>query len=101
MRIMSSHCFFGHLFDGGIFEVPDAGVGDENVQPAEPRDGVLDKFLIVSMLADIGFERFHARAVLACFLLDLQRGVLGFDVVENHVGTGLREEFDGCRADAA
>src|SRR5258705_9234699 len=33
--------------------------------------------------------------------LDLQRGVLGFDVVENHVGAGLREEFDGCRADAA
>ena len=92
---------FGHLFDGSIFEVPDAGIGDENVQPAKPRDGVLDKFLVVSMLPDIGFERFHASAVLGGFLLDLQRGVLGFDVVENHVGAGLREKFDGCRADSA
>src|SRR5712692_4765246 len=92
---------FGHLLDGGIFEVPNAGVGYENIQAAETGDGVLDKFLIVGMLADVGFERFHASAVLASFLLDLKRGVLGFDVVENHVGAGLREEFDGGRADAA
>src|SRR5260370_26309628 len=93
--------FFGHLFDGGIFEVPDAGVGDENVQPADPRDGVLDKFLIVSMLADVGFERFHARAVLAGFLLDLERSVLGLNVVENHVVSGLCKEVDVCSPDAA
>ncbi len=92
---------FTHLFDGSIFEVPDTGVGDENVQPTKPRDRVLDKFLVISMLADVGFERFHARAVLAGFLLDLQRGVLGFNVVENHVRAGLREKFDRCRADAA
>jgi len=62
---------------------------------------VLDEFLIVSVFADIGFERFNPRAVLAGFLLDLQRGVLGFDVVENHIGASLREKFDGGRADAA
>ena len=29
-----------------------------------------------------------------------QRGVLGFDVVENHVGAGLCKEFDGRSADS-
>jgi hypothetical protein len=81
--------------------VPDAGVGDENVQAAEAGDGMLDELLVVGMLADVGLERFHARAVLAGFLLDLKSGVLGFDIVENHVGAGLREKFDGRRADAA
>jgi len=32
--------------------------------------------------ADIGFKRFHASAVLAGFLLDLERGVFAFDIVE-------------------
>ena len=62
---------------------------------------MLDKFLIVGMLADVGFERFHASAVLASFLLHLECGIFGFEVIENHVGASLREEFDGCRADAA
>src|SRR5437899_10023511 len=41
---------FGHFLDGEIFEVPDAGVGDENVQTAEPRDGVFDELLIFGVL---------------------------------------------------
>src|SRR5580700_2138089 len=53
------------------------------------------------MLADVGLERFHARAVLAGFLLDLCGGILGFDVVEDYIGAGLCEEFDGCCPDAA
>ncbi len=71
--------------------VPDAGVSDENVQAAEPGDGVLDKFLIVGVLADIGFECFDASAVLAGLLLDLNCSVFGFDVIEDHVGASLRE----------
>jgi hypothetical protein len=62
---------------------------------------VLDKFLIVGVLAYVGFEGFYARAVLAGFLLNLERGVFRFDVIENHVGAGLRKKFDGSRADAA
>src|SRR5260370_13123412 len=93
--------FFSHFFDGEIIEVPYAGIGYENIQAAEAGDGVLDEFLIVDVLADVGFERFHASAVLAGFLLDLESGVLGFDVVEYHVGAGLREEFYGRRPHAA
>jgi hypothetical protein len=62
---------------------------------------VLDQFLIVGVFADVGFECFDASAMLAGFLLDLERGVLGFDVIENHIRAGLREKFDGGRADAA
>jgi len=54
---------------------------------------VLDKFLIIGVLADIGFERFHASAVLAGFLLDLKRGVLGFDIVEDDIGAGLAKSL--------
>jgi len=65
---------FGHFLDGEIFKVPGAGIGHENVQAAEAGDGVLDKFLVVGMLANVGFECFHAGAVLAGFLLNLERG---------------------------
>src|SRR5260370_1772253 len=91
---------FGHLFDGEIFQVPDARVGDENVQPPESGDGVIDKLLIFGMLADVGFERFHTSAMLAGFLLDLERGVLGFDVAENNVGAGFRDDFTDSRPNA-
>ena len=92
---------FGHFFDGRVFEVPDAGVGDKDVQAAEARDGVLDEFLIVGMPADVGLECLHARAVLAGFLFDQLSGVLGFVVVEDHIRAGLRKQFDGRRPDAA
>jgi len=46
---------------------------------------------LFGVFANIGFERFDARAVLAGFLLDLQRRILGFDEIEDHVGAGLRE----------
>jgi hypothetical protein len=62
---------------------------------------MFDEFLIVRVLADIGFERLHASTVLCSFLLNLERGIFGLDVTENHVGARLREEFDGSRADAA
>ena len=62
---------------------------------------MFDEFLIVRVLAHIGFERLHASTVLSSFLLDLERGIFGPDVTENHVGARLREEFDGSRADAA
>ena len=91
---------FGHFLDGEIFKVPGAGIGHENVQAAEAGDGVLDELLIVSVLADVGFECFHSSAMLAGLLLDLKRGVFGFGVVENHVGACLREEFDSRCADA-
>ncbi len=87
--------------DGEIFEIPDASVGNENVQPSEPGDSVLNQFLVFGVLADISFECFHASAVLAGFLLDLKRGVFGFGVVKDDVGAGLREKFDGGGPDAA
>jgi hypothetical protein len=62
---------------------------------------MLDEAFVVGVLARVGFESFHARSVLAGFLLDLQRRVLGFDITKDHVGAGLREYFDGCRSDAA
>ena len=62
---------------------------------------MLDETLIVGVLAGVGFKRFDARAVLAGFLLDLERGVLGFEVTENHVGPGLCKHFDHRSSDAA
>src|SRR5204862_8110621 len=90
----------GHFLYGQIFRVPSGGIGDENVQAAEPRDGMFDKLLVLGVLTHSGLESFHASAVLGGFLLDLQRGVLGFDVVENYVGASLCKEFDGRRADS-
>ena len=62
---------------------------------------MFDELLVVGMFSDVRFERFHASTVLPGFLLDLQRGVLGFNVIEDHVGAGLREEFDGRRTDSS
>src|SRR5437899_2666932 len=67
----------------------------------EPGDAMFDELLIVHVLAHIGFERLHASTVLSSFLLNLEGGILGLDVTENHVGARLSEEFDGSRADAA
>src|SRR5260370_14943693 len=50
---------FGHLVDGEIFQVPDARVGDENVQPTDSGAGVIDNRLIVGMFAYVGFASFH------------------------------------------
>jgi len=43
---------------------------------------------------NVGFERFHARAVFAGLLLHLVRSVLRFVVIEDYVRAGLREELD-------
>ena len=67
---------FGHFFDGQIFEVPDASVGNDDVEAAEARDGVIDEFLVGIVAADIGLEGFDARAVLPGFLLNQLRRLL-------------------------
>ena len=58
---------------------------------AEPRDAVVDQFLVVGVFADIGFERFHACSVASCFLFDLVGGLFRFVIIEDHVRTGLRK----------
>jgi hypothetical protein len=51
--------------------------------------------------ANVGFEGFDARAVLAGFLLEFVRGFFGFVVIEDYVRAGLGEEFYGGGANAA
>ena len=91
----------GHFFDGEILEIPNTGVGHENVQAAQPRDRVVDETLVLGVPADIGFKGLHARAVFPSFLLNLDGSILGFEVTKNHVGAGLRKHFDRRGADAA
>jgi len=51
------------------------------------------KFLVIRVTPNVGFERFHARAMLAAPAV-LVRSVLSFVVVEDYVRAGLREELD-------
>ena len=91
----------GEIFDGSVFDVPDAGVGDEDVELAETLNGIADEALGVGHAGEVGLERFDARAVLASFLLDLTGGVAALVVAEDNVSAGLREELHRCGANAA
>src|SRR5438477_10284982 len=77
---------FGHFLYGQIFRVPNAGIGDENVQAAEPRDGMFDKILVFGVLTHIGLESLLASVVFGVLLLVLQCVILGFVVVVGYVG---------------
>ena len=86
---------------GKILEIPDAGVGDDDVETSETRNRVIDEFLVRFVAADVGLEGFDARAVLPRFLLNQSGGVFGFVVGEDDVGARLRKHFYGCGADPA
>jgi hypothetical protein len=73
--------FFRHFFDGKIFDVPDTGIGHENVETAKTSDALVNEFLVVGVTADVSFEGFHSRAVSTGFLLDLVRGIFCFVVI--------------------
>jgi hypothetical protein len=45
------------------------------------------------MLADVGFERFDAGTMFPGFLLDLEGRFFRFVVIEDDIGSGLREQF--------
>ena len=79
----------------------DAGVVDHDVEPAEGVDGGLDEPFEVLHLADVGLDADRLVAQRGDLLLQLLRGLLVGDVVDDDVGAVLGEgEHDGL-ADAA
>src|SRR5208282_3423164 len=64
----------GHFFDGGFLYVPDARVGDQDVQVAETLVGKLDQLFRRGHFGEIGLEKFDAGAVAAGFLGDALGG---------------------------
>ena len=60
---------FGHFVDGQVLQIPNAGIGNENIQASQAGDGLFDEFFIVGMTADVGLEGFHTGAVAARFFL--------------------------------
>ena len=91
----------GHFFNGRVLLVPDAGVGDEDVNAAKTLAGEVDQLFGVSHFAEVGFQGFDARTVLAGFLRHLRGCFLAAVVIEDDVRAGLREELDGGGSDAA
>ena len=90
-----------HFLDGQVLDIPDPRVGHNDIQPPEPRDRLVDQFLVVQVAPDIGLKRFDPRSVFLGFLLDLKRGVFGFVVTKDYVRAGLRKKFDGRRTNPA
>ena len=82
---------FRHFFNGLIIDVPHACVGNQNVNASQPRNGLVHKFLVVDMPANVGLERLHACSVFPRFALHKRRRVFRFVVVEHYVRAGLRE----------
>src|SRR6202041_940749 len=91
----------GQFFDRRVLLVPDACVGDENVEAAEAVSREVHEFFGVGHFAQVGLQGFDARTVLAGFLLHLRGCFLAAVVVEHDVRAGLREKFYSGGSDAA
>src|ERR1700726_3920950 len=91
----------GELFDRRVLLIPDAGIGDKDIQAAKPFARKIYKFFRIGRLAQISLQRFHTGAVLACFLLHLFGSLAIAMIVEDDVRTSLCEEFYSCGPNAA
>src|SRR5690606_36263052 len=94
-----------HLADHGRVGIEegrrweDAGVADQNVQPAEGVYGLLDAALHIFDFADIRLSRHNLPAKAFCVFRRLL-GSFQVDVRNKNVRTGFRQPPDDARADA-
>jgi len=89
----------GHRSDGGVLGLPDAVVGDENVDAAEVIDGAADEGPAVFRGRKILGEG-YALGWAAAFGDELFGSGLSGTVVEGDASSSLAEEADRGRADA-
>src|SRR6476620_4979393 len=77
----------------------DAGIGDENVDPAKGLDRLLDPFVDLVLLGDV-----HANADRSFLIAQLLRGLrrdIGFAVGDRDAAAGLDETLGDAMTDAA
>src|SRR6202044_544627 len=91
----------GQLLDRSVYLVPDARIGDQDVQPPQALLREIDQLFRVRHLAEVGLTGFDARTMLSSFLLDVRGGLTIAMVAEDDVRAGLREHFDRGGADSA
>src|SRR6202043_945867 len=71
LEVNSNHVvplLLGHLLDRLVVQIPHAGVGHHDVQSPETRDRMINKFLVVTVAANVGFESLDASSMLAGLL---------------------------------
>ena len=89
---------FGHLLQSG--ESEDAGIVDEDVEPAEGVLRRLEQALHVRALRDVGLDRDRLAAVLQDRRDDLVRAALARGVVDDDRGAFRRQLLGDLSADA-
>ena len=78
-----------------------AGIVDEDVEPAELVDGLLDRALAEVLVADVAGDRDRLAAFLLDDLLGLRRIVMLAQIEDGDVGALAREQGGDRAADAA